>query len=121
MRPSDTSPTGTPFTGFEENVGADFALTYNAAGAFLPHMKSIAAASYTIVSGGMAHDVLFSSCWPSTMKNAMTNTFLKCLVDEFKSDPVRINGGLGGGCCVSNIIVSNYSSPKLSCRVFRRC
>ena len=67
-----TSPTGTPYAVLQEGVEADFKLTYHAAGAFLPHLKPDPAASYTIVTGALSHDVLFPQYWPVSMKNSMS-------------------------------------------------
>jgi len=63
-----------------------------AAQSFLPSLKSTEGASYTIVSGGLAHmPPPLPGLWLATVKNAALNALSNSLASETAKDAVRLN------------------------------
>ena len=63
-----------------------------AAKVFLPGLKSRPGASYTIVSGGLAHmPPPMPGLWLATVKNAALNALSNSLASETAKDEVRVN------------------------------
>jgi NAD(P)-dependent dehydrogenase (short-subunit alcohol dehydrogenase family) len=87
-----TPPTATSLdavkAAFDDGVFNNFL----AAKYFLPSLKSIEGASYTIVSGGLAHiPPPFPGLWLATVKNAALNALSNSLASETAKDAVRVN------------------------------
>lgn len=65
---------------------------YLAAKALLPGMKARSGASFTLVSGGLAHiPPPNPALWLGTVKNAAINALLLALAGETANDAVRVN------------------------------
>lgn len=68
--------------------------TWLVAKAFLPALKPREGASFTMVSGGLAHGLGFpgaESLWLATAKNAIVNALTHGLAAETMNDKVRVN------------------------------
>jgi hypothetical protein len=86
---SQTQPTQTPVHKVETIFSEEFYPSYRVAAALLPPIKDREGASFTIVSGGLAHGVLFPAAWTATMKNSLMNTFALTLAAETRDCAVR--------------------------------
>jgi len=64
---------------------------FNAIKVFLPELKPRLGATYTIVSGGFAHECPEPKIWAGTVKNAALNGLTLGLATETKDDKVRVN------------------------------
>jgi len=62
-----------------------------AAKAFVPMLKARPGATFTLVSGGLAHASYHESQWRATIKNAAINAMTYGLAKETEHDEVRVN------------------------------
>lgn len=86
------APTETSLAAVKAALDDGFYNTYLASKAFLPGLKSRAGASYTLVSGGLAHYPPPSpALWLATVKNAAVNGLTLALAAETARDAVRVN------------------------------
>ncbi len=85
-------PTETPLATLSGALEDGLYNNYLAAKAFLPAMKDRDGASFTLVSGGLAHiPPPMTAVWLGTVKNAALNALGHALTAETAKDKVRVN------------------------------
>lgn len=91
----DKAPTATSLDVARRALDDGFFNNWLVAKAFLPALKSRDGASFTMVSGGLAHGLPpfpgAETMWLATSKNAIVNALTHGLAAETKSDKVRVN------------------------------
>lgn len=86
------SATRTPLSAIRRALDDGFFTTFLVARSLLPLVRNRAGASYTMVSGGLAHVVpSVPGLWMGTVKNAAVNAFTLGLAAETSGDAVRVN------------------------------
>lgn len=85
-------PTETPVAALRQALDNGLYNNYLAAKALLPDLKARVGATFTLVSGGLAHaPPPMPSLWLGTVKNAALNALTFALAAETANDPVRVN------------------------------
>lgn len=85
-------PTDSPLSALTEALADGLYNNFLAAKAFIPALKSRKGASFTLVSGGLAHNPPPSpGLWLGTVKNAALNALTMALATETAKDEVRVN------------------------------
>lgn len=85
-------PTAAPLATLERALADGLYNNLLAARAFLPGLKARPGASFTLVSGGLAHiPPPNPGLWLGTVKNAAINALTHALAAETAGDPVRVN------------------------------
>lgn len=85
-------PTAAPLTVLERAMADGLYNNLLAARAFLPALKTRRGASFTLVSGGLAHiPPPNPGLWLGTVKNAAINALTLALAAETAGDEVRVN------------------------------
>ncbi len=74
-----------------KNWEDSFFLNVRASNAFVPTLKKKANASFTVVSGGLAHGVFVPQAWAATVKNGLLNVWAMTLEAELKETSVHFN------------------------------
>lgn len=86
------APTDTALAAVKQALDDGFYNNYLAAKVFLPDLKAREGASFTLVSGGLAHFPPPSpTMWLATVKNAALNALNHALASETARDAVRVN------------------------------
>jgi NAD(P)-dependent dehydrogenase (short-subunit alcohol dehydrogenase family) len=86
------TPTETPIATLRSAFDDGLYNNLLAAQAFLPEMKGQDGASFTLVSGGLAHiPPPMIRLWLATIKNASINALNRALAAETTNDKVRVN------------------------------
>jgi NAD(P)-dependent dehydrogenase (short-subunit alcohol dehydrogenase family) len=86
------APTATPLAVLKKSLDDGLYNTFLVAKSFLPLVKDRAGASYTLVSGGLAHFPPPSpTLWMATLKNAAVNALTFGLASETAESAVRVN------------------------------
>jgi NAD(P)-dependent dehydrogenase (short-subunit alcohol dehydrogenase family) len=85
-------PTAAPLTALERALADGLYNNLLAARVFLPGLKARRGASFTLVSGGLAHiPPPNPGLWLGTVKNAAINALSHALAAETATDEVRVN------------------------------
>jgi NAD(P)-dependent dehydrogenase (short-subunit alcohol dehydrogenase family) len=88
----DGVPTQTSLATLQKALDDGLLNAFLVAKAFLPEVKGRHGASYTLVSGGLAHMVPpMPVLWLGTLKNAAVNALSLGLASETAGDKVRVN------------------------------
>lgn len=86
------APTATSLASFKGSLDDGLYNNYLAAKVFLPGLKDREGASFTLVSGGLAHfPPPNPSLWLATVKNAAVNGLSYALAGETAKNKVRVN------------------------------
>lgn len=86
------APTATSLATFRDAIEDGLFSNFLGAKALLPLVKERPGASYTLVSGGLAHfPPPMPGLWMATVKNAAVNALTYGLVSETAKSPVRVN------------------------------
>lgn len=86
------APTESPLDSLKQCLADGLYNNFLAAKVFLPELKGRAGASFTLVSGGLAHiPPPNPTLWLGTVKNAALNALTLALAAETAGDAVRVN------------------------------
>ena len=83
--------TATPLADLQATLANGLYNNVLAAKVFVPLLKKRDGATFTLVSGGLAHAAYHESQWRATVKNAAINAFTLGLAKETEKDAVRVN------------------------------
>jgi NAD(P)-dependent dehydrogenase (short-subunit alcohol dehydrogenase family) len=90
--PFAEAPTATPLMEFRRALDDGLFNNYLAATVLLPELKARDGATFTLVSGGLAHiPPPTPKLWLGTVKNAALNALNLALTSETANDKVRVN------------------------------